>query len=370
MKIIQIMSGSYPPTEGVGSHVFSISKALVNCGHSVQIVVRDYNVKEVTIIRDSGIEIVLVPVKKIPFISTFLFKQKVEKYFMNKNFDVVHFHSPLVPFVNLNTKKYILTIHSTMKVDTSYIEAISINAILNKIMGRFLSPIIEGTLLKNASKVIVVSHDITDELRDEYNYKKDNILYIPNGIDKNIFYDMNLDRKKQIVYIGRLGYRKGLPVLIEAINIMSDYLRKSNYNIILSGEGHLKNYLLEQIDKYSLSDIITITATKQADVNKLLNQSMFLIMNSTYETGPRTVLESMFSKTPVIATKVGLLRHFDDNDYIRINKFDKKSVIDAITRAINLDTKTYENFKVQHQKYINDFNIEKVTNNLITAYEE
>jgi len=369
MNIIQVMSGSYPPKEGVGSHVFSISETLVNCGHSVQIVVRDYNIKKVTIIRDSGVEIVLIPIRKIPFISTFLFKKKVENYFINKIFDIVHFHSPLVPFINLNTRKNILTIHSTMKVDTTYIEAISINAMLNKIMGKFLSPIIEGTLLKNADQVIVVSHDIKDELREEYSYTKDNILYIPNGIDKDIFYNMNLNKKKQIVYIGRLGYRKGLPVLIQAINEISDYLRGSEYNIILSGEGHLKNYLLEQIDKNNLSDLITITSTKQVDVNKLLNESMFLIMNSTYETGPRTVLESMFSNTPVIATKVGLLRYFNDDDYIRIDAFDKDSVIEAIRRAINLDIKSYENFQTQHQIYINEFNIKKVTNYLIAAYE-
>ena len=126
MKVLQIMSGSYPPNEGVGSHVYSISRNLVKLGHDVKVIVRNHSINEVTSFNDNGIEIVLIPVTRIPFISTFLFKRKIESLFKNKVIDIIHYHSPLVPFVKLKTKKNILTIHSTMKTDTSFIESISL----------------------------------------------------------------------------------------------------------------------------------------------------------------------------------------------------------------------------------------------------
>ena len=115
MNIVQVMSGSYPPIEGVGSHVYSVSKALVKKGHRVRIIVRSYIVKDVISIKDDGIEIIQIPISKIPFISTFLFKHKVEDYLKDDVIDVIHFHSPLVPFMKVNAIKNILTIHSTMK---------------------------------------------------------------------------------------------------------------------------------------------------------------------------------------------------------------------------------------------------------------
>lgn len=370
MKIIQLMSGSYPPNEGVGSHVYAISKTLVNKGHSVKIIKRDYAINEIKVIQDSGIDIILIPVFKIPFLSTFIFKMKAKQYLKDEAVDIVHFHSPLVPFVKVNTSRYILTIHSTMKVDTSYIEAISINAILNKLMGRFLSPLIENKLLKNADKVIVVSNDIRDELNNSYKYVKDNIVYVPNGIDSTMFYNKNIKKENQIVYIGRLGYRKGLPLLIEAINNLKEKIIKQNYKIIFSGDGHLKEYLVNYIKKNNLSNIVTITSTKQSDINQLLNESKFLIMNSTYETGPRTVLESLFSGTPVIATKVGLLKYFEASDYINIPEHNIKATINAIEDAMSMNNYEYKELQQKCTKYIEKFDNNRIVEDIIKIYKD
>jgi glycosyltransferase involved in cell wall biosynthesis len=371
MNIVQIMSGNYPPEEGIGSHVCSMSRELEKKGHNVKIIIRNYNVSRITEIKEQGIEVVMIPVLKIPFISTFLFKKKVEKYFKNNMVDVVHLHSPLVPFVKVNCRKIVTTFHSTMKVDSSYIESINLHSILNKIMGKFLSPIIEKRILKKSDAIIVVSQDVEDELRISYKYKKNNIFYIPNGINKDTFYRTECEIKKQIVYLGRLGYRKGLPVLIESIKDLKDYLLIQGYEIILSGEGPLKGYLNNYIENNNLSSVVTITFTKQNKVNQLLNESKFLIMNSTYETGPRTVLESLFTNTPVIATKVGLLKYFNDKDYINISDFDKNSTISAIKEAIGMgDSHKYIELQERCSSYINEFDNTKITNKMINIYKQ
>ena len=370
MKILQVISGSYPPNEGVGSHVYSMSKLLVDEGHDVTVVIRRHDIKKIKQINDNGINYILIPIINIPFISTILFGKALEKKFKDFFFDIVHFHSPLVPFVKLNSKKHILTIHSTMKVDTSFINSISTHAILNKIMGKFLSPLFENQLVKKCDNVIIVCKDIQNELINSYGYKNLITDYIPNGIDENLFNNLNLKRKKQILYVGRLGYRKGIPFLLEAIKNTQDLIRDNGFSVLLCGNGKLYNYSLNFIINNNLNDILTITEKSQEEMNHLYNESSFLIMNSTYETGPRTILESIYTNTPFIATNVGLVDSINCDDFVMIEDFTITSVEKSIKRAINFsDTDNYKIMSENLNKYKESFSNTKLTNQIIKIYE-
>ena len=371
MKILQIISGSYPPSEGIGSHVYSISKLLVEQGHEVTVAIRRHDIENIKQLNDNGINYILIPIINIPFLSTILFGKALKNKFKHTFFDIVHFHSPLVPFVNLNTNKNILTIHSTMKVDTSFINSISVHAVLNKIMGKFLSPIFENLLIKSCDNIIVVCKNIKNELINNYGYQNLITHYIPNGIDENLFKNLNLDRKNQILYVGRLGYRKGIPVLLEAVKNIQQYIRDNEFNIVLCGRGKLYTFSNNFINQNKLNDILTITEKSQEEINYLYNESRFLIMNSTYETGPRTILEAIYTNTPFIATNVGLVDSINHEDFIIIKDFNTFSVEKAIQKAINsapLDI--YQTMSKNLDKYKPLFSNNKLTNEIIKIYEE
>ena len=370
MKILILMSGSYPPKEGIGSHVYSLSKQLVDNGNQVTVVSRRHDLKTIQYIKDKGINFVLVPIINIPFVSTLLFGRYLEKKFKNEVFDVVHYHSPLVPYANLNTLRKIVTIHSTMKVDTSFIEAISFNAILNKIMGKFLSPIIEKKLMMKCDEIIIVCREIKDELIKAYQYKNLKTHYIHNGIDNDLFNNLDLTRKKQILYVGRLGYRKGIPNLLKALKKIQNIIRQNGYSVILCGNGHLFNFCESFIRNNNLNDIVKLTQKSQDELNTTYNESKFLIMNSTYETGPRTILESIYTNTPFIATKVGLIHSIKKEDYIPVEDFTVEAVANSIVKAIcNIDDNEYEFMKSQINKYKDAFDNEKLTNKIMKLYE-
>ncbi|MDB4792840.1 glycosyltransferase family 4 protein [bacterium] len=370
MKILQVISGSYPPSEGVGSHVYSLSKELVNCGHQVTIVIRRHDIKSPKYISDSGIKVILIPILNIPFISTFLFGRDLEKRFKDCFFDIVHYHSPLVPYSNLYAKKSIVTVHSTMKVDTSFIEVISLNAILNKVMGKLLSPIFEKALVEKCNKVVIVCEKIQEELVHAYKYKDLELTYVHNGIDKKLFQDLRVERKNQILYVGRLGYRKGIPNLLKAVGRIATTIRKNNYTVILCGDGHLLKFCQDFIRKHSLGDVLKIVQESQEGVNRLYNESRYLIMNSTYETGPRTILEAIFTGTPFISTKVGVVPTIDDRDYIPIKDFSVDSVVNALETAITeIDDYAFSSFQNGLAKYKSLFDNENLTQKIVSLYE-
>ena len=75
-------------------------------------------------------------------------------------------------------------------------------------------------------------------------------------------------------------------------------------------------------------------------------------MASTYETGPRVVLEAMSCGTPVIATKVGLLRGFPDNIYIKIDETAALSIENKILSSISMSSKKYHELSESCFQYV------------------
>lgn len=364
MKILQIISASYPPREGVGSHVYSLSKWLTTKNHDVTIAIRDHSVTKPKKFNENGVNYILVPVFNVPFLSTSFYWFSLKKIFKNQKFDIIHYHSPLVSYYPLNSKKTILTIHSTMKIDTSFIEPISFHAILNKIMGKYLSPIYERKLIKNCDELITVCKDINNELEVGYGYENLKLTYIPNGIDDNLYHNLRIDKKNQILFVGRLGYRKGIPNLLKAINQLKTFIRENNFRFIFCGKGDLEKFCYNFVNSNELNDIVSFTYKSQKELNLLYNESKYLIMNSTYETGPRTILEAIHANTNFIATNVGLLNSISKKDYIEIRGFKTDDVINAIKIAIS----DYKKFNLS--KYKKEFCNNRLSQKILDIYEK
>lgn len=86
---------------------------------------------------------------------------------------------------------------------------------------------------------------------------------------------------------------------IESVNILS---RKYKIIVILSGPS--RGYVINQFDALGIK-YIYFKNLKFHNLNKLYNLIDLYIISSLEEGGPRAVLESMATGTPVISTKVG-----------------------------------------------------------------
>ena len=163
---------------------------------------------------------------------------------------------------------------------------------------------------------------------------------------------------------------KGIPNLLNALKKIQNIIRQNGYSVILCGNGHLFNFCENFIKDNKLNDIVRLTQKSQDELNTTYNESKFLIMNSTYETGPRTILESIYTNTPFIATKVGLIHSIKKEDYIPVEDFTVDAVANSIVKAIcNINDNEYKFMKSQINKYKDVFDNEQLTNKIIKLYE-
>ena len=373
MNIVIVTSCSFPASEGLGTHVKSISENFAANNHLVKVYIRRPGKGEVKQVVENGVTYVLIPSSSIPVISSFIFKRKCESFLdeSTEMINAIHYHSPLVLPLNIKGDiSVVTTVHSTMIEDTKYIELINLKSILYKVMGRIVSPFFEHALFKKSSDIISVSPGVKKELQLLYKLPHNMITTIANGIDLEIFKPLcKVENKtKTIIFIGRVGFRKGIPELLEAINLLKNEL--SDYKLVMIGSGDLDYYLQNKIDEYSLSNIVDWKKhVPQGELPQLLSSSKFLIMPSSYETGPRVVLEAIACSTPVIATPVGLVPQISESAYIKISESSVEAIQAAIHNAINLTEDSYRTYVEACSLERNKFDRDITCKEILKTYE-
>lgn len=129
---------------------------------------------------------------------------------------------------------------------------------------------------------------------------RDKIIYIPAiYVDLDIFKPMNLAKKYDLIFVGRLERNKGIDLFIEVV-------KKTGMRGIIVGDGSLKKDL--QASHKLQADIIFHGWAKDSqEISRLINESKILVMPSHNEGGPRVVIEALACGVPVLATPVGIV---------------------------------------------------------------
>ena len=159
-----------------------------------------------------------------------------------------------------------------------------------------------------AKAVRVVNQHQVPEFLVKAGVPKEKIAYIPSFyIDLDIFKPMNLQKKYDLIFVGRLAKNKGLDLLLEAVSKLK--IQISNFKLLIVGTGLLTKSLKFKIKNLKLQDNILLHgwANSSQEVAELINKSKILVMPSFNEGGPRVVLEAMACGVPVLATPVGIV---------------------------------------------------------------
>ncbi len=127
-----------------------------------------------------------------------------------------------------------------------------------------------------------------------------NGVIIPNAVNLDFVNQQpSIERNKTIVSIGRLTEQKNFPVLI---NSFSNIVKKfPEYQLIIYGEGQLRNSLNDQIIKLNLKNKVLLPGHVNNIKEHINNASMF-VLSSNYEGMPNALMEAMALGIPVIAT--------------------------------------------------------------------
>lgn len=107
----------------------------------------------------------------------------------------------------------------------------------------------------------------------------------------------------KLTFVGRLAAVKGLPILFEALNILSD--RGVDFELDVIGDGPDRAALEDVAQSGALQGKINFLGYKsQSDVAELLAQSDVFVLPSFAEGLPVVLMEALAASVPVVATQI------------------------------------------------------------------
>ena len=237
-------------------------------------------------------------------------------YVMEKKADIVHFHHlrPLLSFYRnpMSRDKYNVPI-----IFTAHGLHVHKYEFYNSMGGRinyFLRFHLEKRLLSKVGRIIAVSCEDKDFLEEKYHLK--NVTYLTNGIDFSAIAagtglsgnKTGLRKKLDLptedflfVTVARFNFQKGYDILIKAIVLVKDTVKKHKCRFIFVGDGSEFEKMKRLSQTLSVSEYITFLGAR-IDVYDFLRVGDVCLLPSRWEGLPIVLLETGLLKVPVIAS--------------------------------------------------------------------
>lgn len=204
----------------------------------------------------------------------------------------------------------------------------------------------------NLDRASAIQFTSLEELnRSEHLNIKAPTVILPVGIEKNGFLALPhkggfrmrypfLKGKKIILFLGRIHYKKGLEILIDAYKNVVD--KTDEVFLIIAGpdnEGY-KNVLKNKISALNLSDKVFFTGlVEDKQKVEILTDSDIFCLPSFQENFGIAVAEAMAARLPVvISDQVNIHSEISDANAGIVTKCDSGEIANAIVTIINNDS--------------------------------
>lgn len=164
----------------------------------------------------------------------------------------------------------------------------------------------------------------------QFNHVKEKVHVVYNGIDPSDYSpaktrgtlrsDYKISRNTVIIgSTGRLVPRKGYIHLIEAARYLKEHSKNKDFVFVIVGDtphffqyNHL-DYLKKKVSEYGLDKHFIFTGYKSDIMPYLKNFDIFVIPSNYPDPFPRSVIEAMCFKLPVIGFRIGGIAEAIDN---------------------------------------------------------
>lgn len=369
MHICMIV-GEFPPhCGGIGYYVYNLSKNLAERGYKITVLTRG-NWNQKCIIENLG-NITIYRTRFIPFYPFHieLYSKFLERTFKNleEEFDIVHFHNPLVPFINTKVPT-LLTEHGTVKAPIDNMEELGIHSYLNKLFAKkFID--LDINIIKNVNNLTAVSKSCAEDINNFYNLKKE-IEIVYNGVDTEFFRPkMKTKIDPYVLYTGRLYAGKGLLDLIKSAKFVCNEL--PDIKFVLAGDGPLKKQLIKEINKLNLQNNFLLTGflSREKILETYQNANVY-VLPSHSEGFPTTLLEAMSCGIASISSDIGgcseLIENFKNG--VLVPPKNPKILANAIIKLLNNDKLRFELGDTARNDIVENYDWKSITNKFDYIY--
>lgn len=307
MRVALLTNNLLPPREGIARHLVELARRLPAHGIEPLLIGRAPPGSAPGPATVEGLPARLVAWSGPPPLGHARARAALERWLARggDGVELLHVHLPLLPPLRTDLP-VIVTVHSPMLADSAAIAERGLEPLALKAYARFFSSLCEQRWLDRARLVIAVSQGVRDELRALYRLAGRRPLVLTNGVDAGFFAAAPAGpRRREVLYVGRLGWRKGLHRLIEAFARLPDGLAE---RLVLLGEGPLREDLLARAHALGVARRVEFAgfADREA-VRARLARAAVAVNPADYESGPLTLLEAMAAGTPVVSTRTGLV---------------------------------------------------------------
>ena len=185
-----------------------------------------------------------------------------------------------------------------------------------------ISKIFYPLLYNRCNKLFSNSVYINNDLKENFGIKIPmDVIYNPIEVPEALILPKSLNNNTAIMKVitaGTLNTRKNQIIIINAIKNS-----EKNYELIILGDGHLKNFLNLQVVNHNLQEKVFLKGNVK-NVNDYLLKSNCFVLSSFTEGFPNALLEAMAIGLPSISTNClsGPLELLNDNKSVTIKKSD------------------------------------------------
>jgi len=252
-------------------------------------------------LQENGFDIELMKIPHIPIKNlknpSFTILGTIKAMLNSKEYDIVHawnIPSALI-MKKIKAKKKILSVHG----------------VYGKQVEQIHSKVTSKIGKKAEEKAFQIPDVFTTDSKYVQNFYKNNLgidfVHLVAPLDTSKFQEIpNIERKKkQIIYIGRDSYEKGIDIL-------------------------------KKIEKDIDGKVVYCTDLPWNETIKKLKESTILVVPSRMESIPQVIKEAFYLKIPVIATNVGGISELIKNQEtgILIEPEDSQSLLDEIDKLL------------------------------------
>ena len=254
---------------------------------------------------------------------------------LNAN-DTVHLHvtqafTPEMVWLASRIKKFPYIAHIHIDLPRSGFAGFLLNPYKKYVLGR---------VLRSASFVSVFTDDQKNDFVNKYGLNPEKVTVIPNGVEEQFYFGgrKKPSKKTRLLFVGRLGLQKNLPMLLHSLDGMSN-----NFITNIVGDGELDGELKQLAKDLKLKNVIF---HGRADGEKLLDfykESDVFVLTSEREGMPLVLLEAMAMGLPIVSTDVTGSRDVvvdGENGYLV--PLDDTAALKKTLQKISSDIKTYK----------------------------
>jgi glycosyltransferase involved in cell wall biosynthesis len=212
----------------------------------------------------------------------------------------------------------------------------------------------------NATKLVCVSHEIEEKLKNNYQFTNTKTIYNPIVFPATILEKPAAIPENYILFFGRLEEGiKNFSLLLHAFSKSKVY--ENDIKLLIIGNGSSKEFILAKVIELQLENHIQIIPF-QKNILPYIQHAKCTILTSHFEGFPMSIIESLAAGTPVISVDCETgPKEIIQNRYngILVPNNEEEALSQAIIDLIS-DEKLYQNCKKNAQKSVEHLSLKTI----------